>query len=236
MNLDEISSLVEGEGMELFGGFYPDREDLPAQIAENTKTIFLIGNAGFRMWEVFINSSEAKNMYKKEEQFKQPLDEWTTRIVDKLAAKVNCQALYPFKGPPFIPFQKWSLKSKISWSSPIGLLIHKKYGLWHAYRAALCFNEKLELPCYKPTISPCNSCIEKPCLLACPVDAFKFKKYRIKACKSHVSSRLGLDCIDNGCLARRACPIGIEFRYTHHQAKFHMMHFLKNVAIQEKKA
>ena len=30
--------------------------------------------------------------------------------------------------------------------SPLGILIHPDYGLWHAYRGALAFAERLALP------------------------------------------------------------------------------------------
>ena len=50
--------------------------------------------------------------------------------------------------------------------------------------------------------------------------------FDLDACVGHVPSAAGTDCRENGCLARRACPIGPEFRYPPAQARFHMSAFL----------
>jgi len=53
--------------------------------------------------------------------------------------------------------------------SPLGLLIHPEWGLWHSYRGALGLRERLDLPPHESVASPCESCRERPCLSACPV-------------------------------------------------------------------
>jgi hypothetical protein len=62
------------------------------------------------------------------------------------------------------------------------------------------------------------------------VHAFKNGSFDLDACVSHVRSAAGTDCRENGCLARRACPVGPQFRYTTAQARFHMSAFLRSVA------
>ena len=41
-------------------------------------------------------------------------------------------ALFPFGGPPHFPFQQWARRAEPVHPSPIGLLIHPIYGLWHS--------------------------------------------------------------------------------------------------------
>ena len=48
--------------------------------------------------------------------------------------------------PDMPPFQRWALRAEAVYASPLGILIHPEYGLWHAYRAALLFTERLALP------------------------------------------------------------------------------------------
>ena len=104
---------------------------------------------------------------------------------------------------------------------------HPEYGTWHAYRGALAFGEKLELPEAPAFANPCKSCAEKPCLSACPVKAFDGKGYDVAACADHVRSPDGRACLEMGCLARHACPVGREYAYLPDHAKFHMDAFIK---------
>jgi epoxyqueuosine reductase QueG len=112
--------------------------------------------------------------------------------------------------------------------SPIGTLIHPDYGLWHAYRGALVFAEHIALPPSAARPSPCETCQDKPCLSACPVNAFASGGYAVNACLDHISGDHGAECLHRGCLARRACPVGQRFRYSTEQTRFHMEAFLRN--------
>ena len=58
-------------------------------------------------------------------------------------------------------------------ASPLGILMHPEYGLWHAYRGALLFDEALAAEDLNQEpenpIHLCALCDRKPCLDACPV-------------------------------------------------------------------
>ena len=41
--------------------------------------------------------------------------------------------------------------------SPLGILIHPEFGLWHALRGALLFRDRLELPAIEARPSPCDA-------------------------------------------------------------------------------
>jgi ferredoxin len=128
--------------------------------------------------------------------------------------------------------------------SPVGALIHPVYGLSHSYRGALAFadepapREELgeidSLPIPSPLAAPvdftapnpCDSCEGKPCLSACPVGAFSAAGYAVEACAEYLRLPGGKDCMDSGCRARRACPIGRDYAQSPEQARFHMAAFL----------
>jgi hypothetical protein len=134
--------------------------------------------------------------------------------------------VFPFQRP-YLPFQRWAMRAAACHPSPLGLLIHPDYGLWHGYRGALLFAAALELPPPDRRASPCDNCADRPCLAACPVGAFDAAAYDIPGCTRHLARAPEPDCMHIGCLARHACPVGRDYRYAPAQARFHMLAFLE---------
>jgi hypothetical protein len=147
-------------------------------------------------------------------------------VIDALAATFDAVALYPFGGPPWHPFQRWAMRAERVFQSPLRLLVHPDWGLWHSYRGAIAFRETLELPPRSAGANPCEGCAAKPCLAACPVGAFTAAGYDVDACAAHLRSPEGADCRSFGCLARRACPVGREQAYGPDEAAFYMEAFV----------
>lgn len=178
-----------------------------------TRFVILIGNAGPDMFRRF-----ARDGY-------DSMDEWTRAVVEPLAADLDARAVFPFD-VPHLPFLSWARRGGAGHVSPLGLNIHQTYGLWHAYRAALLFPVEFDLPRVSAGAHPCETCVAKPCLSACPVSAFDGKTYDVDACGVHVNAGDNA-CMEGGCLARRACPIGVQYQYAKQQAQFHMQAFAK---------
>jgi len=217
MNLDTIGPAVEATGLTLRGGFEATPEDqLPPVPGKGPgRSLLLLGVVGPGAWQAFAASPESRAPVN-------PLDTWTRRIVTNLAQRLAALPLFPFEGPPYWPFQRWAMRAEPVSRSPIGILIHPDYGLWHAYRAALLFAEEVDLPPREARASPCDSCADRPCLSACPVEAFAEADYRVDACIAHISAPAGAMCMGEGCRARDACPVGRAFRYPGEQIRFHM--------------
>jgi epoxyqueuosine reductase QueG len=95
--------------------------------------------------------------------------------------------------------------------SPTDPLVHPEHGLWHAYHGALMFSDKIALPPKRRPANPCRACLNRLCLIACPVKAFSDESYDVQVCFSYLSSGAGGGCLDYGCGARRVCPIGTEY-------------------------
>jgi hypothetical protein len=220
VQIETILSSIERTGLVPRGAFNleeGERRGAPAGI----RTIVLIGMTGRVGWSAFAASPEAGD------GAGDPLDRWSRRVIETLARELGGQALFPFGGPPYWPFQQWARRAEPVHPSPIGILIHPRYGLWHSYRGALGFSGKLAIPEPAAIPSPCDSCVGRWCLKPCPVGAFSSAGYDVAACVGHLKSAAGADCMDLGCRARRACPVGAEHAYGPEQANFLMEAFLR---------
>jgi len=223
--MDPVAALglaLDPLGLSLRGGFHPTSEDGVPDLRDGrgAGTLYLVGNLGRDMWPVFSRSAELQD------GAPNALDRWTRRILGQVAQELDAVALFPFGGPPWLPFQRWALRAGSVAASPLRILIHPGYGLWHAYRGALAFAGRLALPEPDRRPRPCDSCAAKPCLSACPVGAFTLEGYDAARCRRHVASAAGAACREGGCLARRACPVGREHAYPDAQMAFHMRAFL----------
>jgi hypothetical protein len=211
---DEVFQAVSQAGFTVLGAFHPNPAD---GAPSKTKTLVLVGNVGPEMWARFARERDTGHS---------EMDDWTQVVVTDLAKALDAEALFPFDVPP-LPFQRWARAAQAAFASPIGLNIHPDYGLWHAFRAALCFRGKLDVPSPSKLANPCDTCAGRPCLSTCPVSAFDGSSYDTSACSGYLSSLAGKECVSGGCQARLACPVGREFLYKSDQMQFHMQAFLK---------
>lgn len=220
MGYDDVAASIESAGLVPRGGFaaVPAARvpDLPN--GRGARTVVLAGDVGGRMWPAFAAARPGLGDH--------PLDSWTRTVLDRVATATGGAAVYPFGGPPHHPFQCWAQRAEPVTPSPIGILIHPLWGLWHAYRGALLYAEAFPVPPRGQAPSPCDSCRDRPCLTTCPVGAFTGASYDVGRCVAHVRSESGGACRDAGCLARRACPIGRDLAHGPAQAAFHMAAFV----------
>jgi hypothetical protein len=214
---ESLSEAAAALGIACRGGFVlrPD-EKLPDEDETGPdRTLVLLGFTGAMQWAAFTASAEFADRYP------HPLDRWSARVIGQLAEAFRARPLYPFGGPPWWPFQRWAQRAEMLHASPLGILMHPRFGLWHAYRGALLFAEELALPLLTSWSSPCDSCETKPCITNCPAGAVTPGGFDRPTCAAHVASPPGVAC-RSGCLARGGCPIAVAHRYGTQQATFHM--------------
>ena len=203
------------------GAFHPAAQDRVPAMPDGAPagTLVLLGFAGRAGWPEFAAAPEARD------GTPDPLDRWSRRVIGALAAAAGGAALFPFGGPPWLPFQRWAQRAEPVFASPLGLLIHPVWGLWHSYRGAVALTERLPLQQPPPAAHPCDGCADRPCLHTCPVGAFRPEGYDVATCAAHLALPAGADCMALGCAARRACPVGTDHTYAPEAAAFSMRAF-----------
>jgi hypothetical protein len=218
--LERVTAATAAAGLAVRGAFHPAAADAVPALPNGAPvgTVMLVGVVGRRQWPAFAASPEAAD------RRPDPLDRWSRRVIGELAAELGASPFYPFDGPPFLPFQRWAMTAEPVHRSVLGVLIHPQWGLWHSYRGALAFAGRWALPARVEGRSPCDDCLVKPCLSACPVGAFSAERYDVDACTGHLRGA-GVECLDNGCCARRACPVGAAHQFEAVQAAFYMHAF-----------
>jgi hypothetical protein len=221
--LRRLTGAAASAGLVLRGAFAPVVDDGVPEVRAGMPagTLALLGFTGREGFPAFAASPEAHD------GVAHPLDRWSRRIVEALAAESGGLALFPFAGPPWLPFQRWAMRAEDVRPSPLGLLIHPRWGLWHSYRGSIALAEPYTGPePARAALGPCDTCARRPCLSACPVGAFTGEGYAVDTCATYLRSPEGADCMERGCLARRACPVSAEHAHGPGQAAFGMRAFL----------
>jgi hypothetical protein len=224
-----VDRTLAGTGLFVRGAFHPSPGDDVRTMSDGSTagTLVLVGNAGKEMWCAFRDAVPDLSGAN-------PLDTWIDAQLERAAKALGAEIVFVTR-KPWPPIQRWAMKAGGVHRSPINILIHPEYGLWHVYRGALLFAERFELgPAPPASASPCDSCATKPCLTACPVDAFAPGSFDMNACVDHVESARGRACVTGGCLARRACPVGRAHAYEAEEGAFHMAAVVRTVRRWEK--
>lgn len=213
-DLSVLLSALRGEGLHNFGILGANATDLPV-LSDGTPAggLMLIGNVGSALWPHF---STSPSFHEDE-----PLDHWSVQVLGVLAERFGLDAVFPFTGPPYHPFQRWANQIGGFSQTPLGVLAHGDYGPWFAFRGALLFRDAM--PPLKPGgAGPCVTCRDKPCLDACPARAIsRTSSYQPEDCRAFVAADEQRHCA-TGCLVRKACPYGVDYRYWPAHARFHM--------------
>ncbi len=223
-----LERILARHGLRVRGGWIPTALDsLPSlPDGQTAAVVWMVGQVGSECWSAF-----AASPFFSDGQA-DPLDRWSKSIGKPLAEQFGGVAVFPADGPPYFPFQQWAARAEPLRISPLLLQIHPEYGLWHAYRFALALpglvaedaGEIKRGP--RPTVVDlCARCEGRPCLRACPVQAFDGSGYSVERCAAHLHRPEGSACLQAGCLARLACPVGTEYRYAAEHAAFHMTSF-----------
>ncbi|RVD69737.1 MAG: hypothetical protein E5V62_21065 [Mesorhizobium sp.] len=219
--VDDISAVLAVDGLILRGGFrFTSQDTVPAgRSGMPARSILLVGQAGAAPWPHFLRWQE-----RQPQAIANPLDTWAREVIGSVSEKFGARAVSP-SDRPYLPFQQWAMRAEGLRPSPLGILMHPRYGLWHAYRGALLFEETISIPEADAALHLCDACVEKPCLKSCPVDAYAADGFAHQACMAHVRGADGAPCRSGGCLDRNACPYGSDYRYPADVQAFHMASF-----------
>lgn len=228
--IDGIAAALAAHGLIPRGGFAFEPGEAAPVSASGTaaRAVLLLGHAGGSIWPRFRRWREAQPS-----DMADPLDRWSRGVIGDVAAAFGARAVSP-SDRPYLPFQDWAMRAERLRPSPLGILMHPEFGLWHAYRGALLFDDataaaqiRAEAGTVARPAHACDSCVGKPCLAACPVGAHTAAGFDHRGCLAHVRSDVGEPCMRAGCLDRNACPVGPSYRYPAAMQAFLMRAFAR---------
>ncbi|MBE1282891.1 MAG: ferredoxin [Rhodobacteraceae bacterium] len=213
---DRIKRAAQAHGLEIYGALHPDETEVKMI---SGGTLILLGT-GTGFWPLFKASSEALD------HAPDPIDRWSTRILGDLAHMFKGDPYFPFGGPPYTPFINWALASGRCFPSPAGPMVHDRMGMLISFRGALHLPFKFDIPAPLLPVSPCDSCVDKPCTTTCPVGAMNLSgTYGLQDCYDFLETPAGSECMEIGCIARRACPLSQNAGRNPEQTSHHMRYF-----------
>jgi len=173
-------------------------------------TVLVLGSGGRTMWP-----SVERGFVDRDD----PVDE---HALDALTAAVGtleplgATILWP--SGSHLPVTRLGELAGWSHPSPMGLGIHPAFGLWFAYRGVIGLEAALPSTA-TPSSSPCDGCVQRPCIAACPADVLSHQAPpKVAAC---FTERLRAGGCESSCVARRACPVGAEHGYVSAQEAHH---------------
>lgn len=186
----------------------------PLDIAQGETQLILFGHIGRRLWECVQSEGITTE---------NPIDEYSVRTVRTWLQQALPAARTRFVFPMGLPAGKHAglqrLGTLAGWHhpSPFFVGVDAKFGSWFAYRAAILTNTTLPPSPVQDFGHPCLTCEAKPCIDACAGNALASGTMDMNTChrqrlQDHSPCALG-------CLARRACPVGIEYRYDDSQIR-----------------
>jgi epoxyqueuosine reductase len=211
VTLDGLVAQLSPHRLDVLGGFACDGD---ADLPKGTRTLLLIGPAEPGYWSHVRAQPEWGGP--------DPIDRWSRRVIGGIACDMGAKALFPFGGPPWHPFYQWALRTGQVWDSPVRLLVHADQGLMVSFRGALALKDDVALP--GPAERPCDACV-KPCLTACPAGALTGAGYDVPRCHAFLDTAPGLDCMEQGCAVRRACPLSQTYARMPDHSAYHMRQF-----------
>lgn len=197
-------------------------QDIP--LAEYSRLV-LLGHGGKQLWR-----SMAEIGWRTDD----PVDHHSLTATETFIADYldGPAALMLYPTGYLIPLQRLGQLAGWSHPSPLGLGISAEFGVWFAYRSAFLTTADLPLTEVEPTTSPCDTCRDKPCITTCPAKAVRgINQFDIPACTGF---RVVEDsvCADR-CLARMACPVAPEHRYSIEQIQYHYGRSLETIRLYQ---
>lgn len=185
------------------------------------RQLLLVGNGGGTFWQ------RSRGFVARTGH---PLDEFAVDTVQRFLADaapgVRYRVLYP--GPSLVPLQTLGRLAGWHHPSPMMVGINDYWGMWYAYRVALVADTDFAPTARVNSVSPCQTCVEKPCLSACPASALDEQEgLRLEPCLDHRMAPAS-NCAGT-CQARMACPVGLQHRYPDGQIDYHYRYSLAHV-------
>lgn len=212
-----LQALLDDAGLNLQAVFNLD--DLPPAVRATLepeagqgayRQLILLGHGGRRLWEAVQAAGPAGP---------DPIDRFSaasaTAWFDRAFPGRARSVLYPGDRP--VGLQALGTLAGWHYPSPFMVGINERWGSWFAYRVVLLTDSDLAPTPPLATASPCPTCPDRPCVARCPGDALAGEGFDLGRC---VAYRKQPDsACRTTCLARLACPVAREHRYSTEQLR-----------------
>lgn len=227
-----FSSDLAEKGLNLQAVFNIDK--LPSEILSRLtelvddlgdyQRLILFAHGGKLLWEKLNELPQSAD---------DPIDAYSESQIRQYFSKAHPAASIRFLYPGNDPVQLQALGELAGWhfKSPFMVGINDIWGSWYAYRAVVLTD--IDVPCLSSPPgeqvyrSPCGKCEDKPCFEACPPKAVSESGLDMSLCISYRKSEYS-ECKVT-CLARVACPIATEHRYSDEQIQYHYQQSLDTI-------
>ena len=185
--------------------------DLPAALLaplgdlSGFRQLILLGHGGRRLWDCVQAAGMAGE---------HPIDDYCVATVERILGPLLPAGGYRLVYPGDAPIGLQSLGQQAGWHHPTPFMvgINEEFGTWAAYRAVLLADSDFCPSLPEQHSSPCTTCLTPPCIAACPAQALAGGVFSLARC-SNYRLQANSPCA-HGCLARQACPVGAQHRYT----------------------
>jgi hypothetical protein len=226
----ELGAALARFGLNLIGAAPPAAYDalVPAthRIASGARaaSVIVLGNGGGAFWSAY---RRHVHTHPELETHAHPVDEFTRTIMEEevlpLVARAGVRATLrlPFDSvQPPLSFVHLAEAAGLGRRSILGVLIHPEFGPWIALRGALLIDRSADAPRPAAAFDPCPSCVERPCVAACPAGAVTTSSgWDVERCMEH---RLADEAAcAQGCHARIACVYGRAHHYPEAALAYH---------------
>ena len=229
--LAQLRDLLAPQGLNLIGAaevarydaIVPPRHAVGSR-APDARTLVVIGNGGGAFWEALRRHRECEASTRGPG----PLDAFTRAVVMHAVESPGLdlggppRVAFPFEDEPLaLSFVHLAECAGLGRRSLLGVLVHPEFGPWMALRAALLLPFAVDAPRPADGFDPCPSCVERPCIAACPAGAVGPGGWDVPRCAAYRLSATHGDGCDVGCHARIACVLAPEHRYPPDALAFH---------------
>jgi hypothetical protein len=168
--------------------------------APEARGIVVVGNGGAALWRTFRAAVPAP-------AGDDPLDAFVRDgVLQAVRDVAGARVCWPSEAR--VDFRLLGELAGLGRPSLVGVLIHPVYGPWIALRAAILVPADVVAPRPADGFDPCPTCVERPCIAACPVGAIGPRGWDVAACVAH---RLADEAhCAAGCTSRVECVYGRE--------------------------
>jgi hypothetical protein len=187
-----------------------------AERAGDARGIVVVANGGTAFWRAFRAAVPAPGAGSRD-----PLDRFTRDAVEAAARDIaGSRCHFPFDPwPGALDFQALGELAGLGRPSLVGVLVHPEFGPWIALRAAVLVPHEVTAARPADGFDPCPTCVERPCIAACPVGAVGPGGWDVPRCVTH---RLAAEAnCAAGCTARLECVYGRTHRQPPDALAFH---------------